>query len=260
MSVFMLRIISILSALFLIAPAHAAVLNLPTVTIMADHNLSLAVTEIARDYSRNNQVVVNTSFTSQEAQQKQISEGSSADILITTKEAWINDLKLQGLVDIYSQFKLASDRLVLIGSSQSSVASQGAGHFPTVDIIKAMNGEPMFLLESPETPEGAYAKEALRNLGVASDLEPYTLYVKKTEDIFSAVVEKQAFAICFNSSIHERSDTKTIYVIPESAHKPIAYNAVVIAGDNMDEARKFLDYLKSKEVKTIIKNHGLNTD
>ena len=247
----------ILFCIFCLNSAHSAVLNLPTVTVMADHNLSLVITEIARNYSRGKQVVVNTSFASQEAQQKQISEGSSADILITSKSSWIEDLKLQGLVDIYSQFKLAGDKMVLIGSSQSNIASQGAGRFPSIAIIATSTGNPVLLLGNPESlMEGVYAKESLDNLGVANDLEPYILYVKRIEDMFSAVTKQQVFAMCFNSSTNGRNDIKIIDTIPDLAHQPINYTAVVIAGDNMDEARKFLEYLKTQKVKTILKDNG----
>ncbi len=251
--------------LLIIFPTHATVLKLPTVTVMADHNLSLAITEIARDYSRNKQVIVNTSFTSQETQQAQINDGAAADILITAKESWIDELKLQGLIDIYSQTKLANDRLVLVTSIQSSIQNQESKNFPSLIIINAGKDSPSLLLGNPETLiEGVYAKEALRNLSVFADLEPYTLYVKRSDEMFDVVADQQpvtqTFTICFNSSSAARGDIKTIYTIPESSHKPISYNAVVIAGDNMSEARKFIDYLKTEEVKDILKKHGLNTD
>ncbi len=257
----MRKIISIFLLLFFAVPANAAVLKLPTVTVMSDHSMSLAVAEIARNYSRNKHAVVNTSFVPQKAQQEQISEGAAADILITSKEAWIDELKLQGLIDIHSQTKLAGDRLVLIGAVDTSVSSQGVGRFPATEIIKAGAGEPIFILGNPEAlMEGVYAKEAMRNLGVADDLEPYTLYVKRLDEMLNMVTEQQAFGVCFYSSVFQRNDLKIIDKIPESAHKKIAYYAVVIAGDNMDEARNFLEYLKSAEVNKILRKYGFVVD
>lgn len=259
----MLRVIKLLLLLILLFPtiSYAGVLNLPTVTVMADNNLSLPVAEIARNYSSNNHIVVNTSFVPQVIQQEQIKEGAAADVVITAKETWIDELKLQGLIDIYSQIKVAGDRLVLIGSYDSQVVSMGAGRFPAFDIIKAIGGEQLFIIANPETlAEGAYSKEALRNLGVANDLEPYTIYIKRRPEIFSMVVQNNAFALCFASSIAERKDIRVIDVIPELAHKPIAYNAVVIAGDNMDAARQFLEYLKTEDAKKIFRKYGFTVD
>lgn len=248
-------------SLLAISNVHADVLTLPTVTVMSDHSLSLAVSEIARNYSRDKKTIVNTSFVPQKIQQEQISEGAAADILITSKDEWIDELKLQGLIDIHSQTKFAKDRLVLIGSAQSNVVSLGAGRFPTVDIINSASGEPVFILGNPESlMVGAYAKEAMRSLGAADDLEPYTLYVKRLDEMLDMVIKQQAFGICFYSSVFNRSDLKIIDMIPESAHKPIVYYAVVVASDNMNEARNFLDYLKSTEVRKLLSKYGFVID
>ncbi len=263
LNVFMQKILKLfLIAIYLInSPVHADVVVLPTVTVMADHSLSLVVSEIARNYSSAKHVVVNTSFVPQKIQQEQISEGAAADILITSKEAWIDELKLQGLIDIHSQTRFARDRLVLIGSMESNVVSLGSGRFPTVDIIKSGNGEPIFILGNPESlMEGIYAKEAMRSLGTADDLEPYTLYVKHLDEMLDMVVKQQAFGVCFYSSTVGRSDLKIIDILPESSHKSIVYNAVVIASDNMDEARKFLEYIKSKEVRKLLTKYGFIVD
>lgn len=251
----------ILAMTIIISPAHADVLKLPNVTVMADHSLSLVVSEIARNYSRSRQTIVNTSFLPQKIQQEQISDGEAADILITSKVEWINDLKLQGLIDVHSQTKFAKDRLVLIGNNETSVMSAGVGRFPTFDIIKAGNGEPVFILGNPEfLMEGAYGKDAMRSFGANDDLEPYTLYVKRLDEMFDMVINQQAFGICLYSSVMDRDDMKIIDILPESAHKPIVYNAVVIASDNMNEARKFLEYLKSTEVHKILTKYGFVVD
>jgi accessory colonization factor AcfC len=40
-------------------------------------------------------------------------------------------------------------------------------------------------------------------------------------------------------------------------HGKILYQAAVIAGDNMESAREFLDYLKSKDVKKMFAKGGI---
>jgi ABC-type molybdate transport system substrate-binding protein len=137
------------SLLAMASPAYA----LNSVTVMADKSMSVAIAEIARDYSREREVVVNTSFAPPRADEAQIIGGADADVLITPKHAWIDKLKEHGLIDIYSESKVASSGLL-------------------------------------------------------------------------------------------------------SAH----YFAVVIAGDNMDEARKFLEYLKSDEAQDVLKRNGFGAE
>lgn len=242
--------------------ARAEVLNLPTVNIMADHSLNLVVTEIGRNYARSQNSSVNTSFLPQKMQQEQIAEGEAADILITSKLSWIEELKLQGLTDIYSQTLLARDSLVLISAPENIVSMNiKNGFFPWMEIIKKSDGEPNLLLGNPEAlMEGVYGKEALRTLGVSGDLEEYTLYIKSLEEMFSMVRQKNHFAICFKSTMAGKNDLRVIYNIPPLTHKPIIYYAVVIAGENMNEARKFLAYLKSAEVNKLFRKYGFIAD
>ena len=259
-SALVLAFIVAMTTLFYSGKANAAE-TLPSITVMADSSMSAAVAQIARDYTRTQKATVNTSFAPQKTQQEQITEGAAADILITTKEAWLDELKLQGLVDVYSKTPIAKNRLVLIGGKDSSVTTSYNEIFPIVGIINAGGGEPSFAIGSPETLiEGSYSKEALRNLGASSDLEPYSLYIKQLSEIFDMVANHQAFSLCFYSSTLGRKDIKIISTIPETAHKAIIYYAVVIAGDNMDEARKFLQYLKSKDARKTMNDNGFIID
>lgn len=231
--------------------------QLPSVTVMADSSVSMAIAKVARDYSQQKNVVVNTSFATQKAQQQQISDGAAADVLITTKSSWIDELKQQGLIDVYSQTMLAKNSLVLVGAANSAVSINEKDLFPTMQIMASSGGEPMFLVGHPETlASGAYAKEALRNLGAANDLEPYTLYIKQESQFFDMIANQQAFGVCFYSEAVNQKGVKIIALLPENSHLPIIYYAVVIAGNNMNEARKFLQYLKSKEVRKILRDNN----
>ena len=241
----------------LAAPAFA----LPTVTVMADHSLGIAITRLAREYSRLNQVVVNTSFLPEKTHQAQIIEGGAADILVTQKTSWIDELKTQGLVDVYSQKRIAKNRLALVGPANTDIYANLADAFPIVPIIQAGGGEPSFVVGNPEfLTEGIYTKEALRNLNVADDLGEYTLYVKRLDQMFSMIANNHDYGVFYYSDAKARPDIKIIDTLPESSHKPIEYYAVVVAGDNMNEARKFLSYLQSPEAKKLLKNGGFSVD
>jgi molybdate transport system substrate-binding protein len=241
---------------FLFWPCSQA-LAIGSVTVMADNSMSLAIAEIARHYSARNHVVVNTSFASSKIQETQITEGSAADVLITPKQQWIDDLKTRGLIDVYSPTPVARNHLALVGPINSEIrVAPDAKALPTASIIVAIGGEPGFVVAHPETlMEGGYSKEALRNL--AGDyLEPYTLYIKQLDQMFSMIDSYQAYGLFLYSSTINRSGIRVLGKLPENAYTPIQYFAVVIAGDNMDEARRFLEYLKSPEAKIILQDNG----
>lgn len=228
---------------------------------MADSSMSIAMSELARDYAKRANVVVNTSFAASGAQQAQISEGGAADILITPKQQWIDELKTQGLLDVYSQTAVAKNRLALVGPVNSPLQVRIASEFPTAPLIRLFNWEPAFVVGSPEMlQEGVYGKEALRNLGVAGDLEEYTLYVKQLPQMYAMVTNQQMYGVFFYSSTIGRAGIRVLDIFPESSHRPIAYSAVAIAGDNMEEARKFLKYIQSDAARKILQGNGFLTD
>jgi molybdate transport system substrate-binding protein len=236
-------------------------LALPSVTILADTSMGAAITEIARAYAREHNVVASTVFTPSAAQEQEIKEGGSADVLITPKLTWLEDMKTQGLLDVYSQTKLARNRLALIGPLDSPIHVRSGEVFPTTPLVREMGGEPLFMVGNPETLiEGIYGKEALRTLGVTEDLGEYTLYVKNLNDMFRMVRETKAYGVVFYSSTISQSGLRVIDLLPETSHKPVEYYAQVIAGENMDEARKFMDYLKSATAKRILRENGFFTD
>jgi molybdate transport system substrate-binding protein len=236
-------------------------LALSSVTVMADNNLSVAMAEIARSYSRDRGVIVNTSFAPAKSQEAQITEGDSGDILITPDLKWIENLKTQGLVDIYSQTQLARDRLALVGPLSSPLHARLLQNFPVTQIIEHLGGEQGFVIGNPETlPEGVYSKEALRKLNVAADLEPYTLFIKNREQMFDIVITQKAYGLFFYTTAVGQAGVRVIDMLPEDSYTPIWYYAVVIAGDNMNEARRFLDYLKSTKTKNILKKNGFLTN
>jgi molybdate transport system substrate-binding protein len=237
-------------------PAKAQ--SLASISVMADNSMSLAVAEIARHYAARRNIVVNTSFSVPLVQELLIMEGGAADILITPQAQWIEELKGQGLIDIYSPTVVATNSLVLVGPLNSTLHyTPSADTLPTAAIIHAIDGLPGFVVGNPETLiEGGYSKEALRNLDPGSLLAPYTLYIKQLSQMFNMVTRHGAYGVFLYSSTINRTGFKLIGRLPQTSHKPIDYYAVVVAGENMDEARRFLNFLKSSEAKRVLKENG----
>lgn len=228
-------------------------------TVLGDRSMASAIAEIARLYSREHRLATSTIFTPMADQEREITEGGVADVLITPRLSWIDQLKTQGLLDVYSQIEVAKNRLVLVGPTESDIEAHGG--FPAMELRKAMNGEPLFIVGNPEyLLEGSYAKEALRSLGAAEDLEEYTLYVKDIEEMYGMVRGMGAYGIFFYSTTIGQEGVRVVDMLPESTHRPISYYAVVIAGDNMDQARRFLQFLKEPAARRVLRENGFTLD
>src|SRR5690606_2996447 len=122
-----------------VMPAKAE--SLTSISVMADNSMSLAVAEIARHYAARRNIVVNTSFSVPLVQESLIMEGGAADVLITPQAQWIEELKGQGLIDIYSPTVVATNSLVLVGPLNSTLHyTPSADTLPTAAIINAIDG------------------------------------------------------------------------------------------------------------------------
>lgn len=236
------------------APSFA----LPNITIMADPAASIAVTRLAQEYARMSDVGVSTSFTSKQEQSGQILEGGAADILITPDARWIEELKGQGLIDVNSKREFARGRLALVGPGDSALSLKLTDNFMAAPLVHAMGDSPGLLIGNPEyLREGKYAKEALRSLGALDVLEPYTLYPKTSEEMIEQVTSHGAFGVFFYGDAQLMEHAKIIDIFPANSHSPVVYYAVVVAGENMDEARKFMKFLDTRSARTAIRTAGM---
>lgn len=248
----------IVAALCLALPTSGPAWALGSVTVLADGHLGVALTQIARRYSRDNNVIVNLSFASTEQQGRQIDEGAAADVLITPRQGWIDEMKTRGLLDISSQVDFAADRLALVAPAGSMLGAEINNRFPVAEIIRAIDYEPLFVMPHPETlPEGAAAKESMRGVDAADYMEPYTVYLKTLPEMLEMVSLRQGYGVFLYSSVRYRDEVKVLDLFPESSHRAFMYHAVAIAGDNMDAARKFIDYLDSPRAQAILEEHAL---
>ena len=252
----MLKHTKIIFALLLSLISIPAV-ALESVTVLADKSMDMTVIEMAKQYSVSKGVVVNTSFLTAAEQERQIAEGGAADVLITPDLEWIGQLKLQGLLDVYSQVTLASNQLVLIAPYDNYIDVDLTQGMPAAKIIRAIGFEQNFMIGNPQyMSDGIYAKEALRAMNVAEQLEEYTLYIKRPDQIEPMVKGRGAYGVFLLSTVRNLSGVRVLSVLPQHTYQPVQYYAVVIAGDNMDEARKFMEYLKSKAARRLLINNG----
>lgn len=253
-----LKKISLVFASILLASAPASAQTLGTLTVLADQEVSVAISKLARDYARQEGVSVSTSFVEKTQQALQINEGAAADILITQDESWIEDLRMQGLVDVYSKMEFARGRLALVGPEDSPLVLTLGDNFMSAPLVHAMNYEPALYVGNPEyVSDGKYAREALRNLGMLYVLEPYTLYLKSNDEIVEQVTRHGAYAVMPYGQALLMEQARVVDVFPETSHSPIIYYAVVLAGDNMKQGREFMKYLASASARNIILRSGL---
>ncbi|MFT6332273.1 MAG: ABC-type molybdate transport system substrate-binding protein, partial [Lentimonas sp.] len=82
----------------------------------------------------------------------------------------------------------------------------------------------------------------------SEDKKPITDFINESDEYCGIVLA---------SSIN---NYKNVVVLKEIEGVEINYQALVIAGDNMTEARKFLEFVKTKEAKEVYSKDGFLTN
>lgn len=247
---------TIMASTCLCAPVFAQD-DISTIALIADSSLAAPLADIVRDYTRSAQVAISASFETVQTQEKEVAEGAAYDILITARPKLIESLKQLGLVDIYSEAAIARNALVLVSSDRSTFSVSLADHFPLVPIINTLGLRPGFVLGNPETLyEGSMARDALRRYDVLEDMEAYTLYEKELPEIVSLVKDQNSFAMMYASDAQQVAGLRIIDTVPQDMHPPIIYYAVVLAGDQMEGGRAFVEYLKQASAQKTFTRYG----
>ncbi|MCI5049962.1 MAG: molybdate ABC transporter substrate-binding protein [Rickettsiales bacterium] len=235
----------------------AKMVEQPQISILADPTLTIPLTQIARDYAAQHQVSITTSYAATREQEQRIAKGMEADIFITTLEDSIKDLKNQGLVDVYSQIPIAKNRLVIATLKDNPIELILIRNLALAGALSKQSAHFTFALGDPEFQAvGSYGLEALRNFNLASELEPFFIFLQSPADLHKTVASDNSYGVMFQSEVARNKDLKALDVFPENVHRPIIYQAVVVAGEHMAAAREFMQHLTSPEALTILKSYG----
>lgn len=234
----------------------AAEQEITAITILADRALTTPLTQLASDYTRDHHVSVSVSFSPSFEQSLAIESGESADLFISAHPKTLEQLKQQGVFDVYSITPLVSTRLVLVTSSGYR------NHSPdlTVDTFKNLRKKANFLLavaNPSAAAEGFYADQVVKYLRRRIFLSDTMVEMQNTSDIIDFLRSTEGFGIVFESDALQSAVLRKVTKIPDTWYQKPVFTAAVVAGGSMDEARKFLTFLQSPHAERVLIKNGL---
>jgi molybdate transport system substrate-binding protein len=231
--------------------------NKGTITIMADPSITVPLTLIARQFSYEKHMPVSVEFASTKEQIEKIEQGAEANVLISAKPLWIKRMQQGGLIDVYSRTNIAANQLVIIGplgSQSSQTATEGTQLLKLLPIKKP---DFQFGIGDPEyLAEGTYSLESVGMLDIEEDLEPHYTIFRSMSELSKSVANYNLYGMMYASDTLLYPRISKVMTLPESSHSPIIYQAVVVAGEYMNEAREFLKYLKQPKAQNYFKQAG----
>jgi molybdate transport system substrate-binding protein len=225
-------------------------------TILSEDNMAYPLVKIARLYSESNNSIVSINFNNSHQLITDIEAGEPADVFISSHPNWIDDLKQKGLVDVYNLANLATDSLVLVTSKNNN-------KIDTTKINQLQDSKTIFremrsqhnklIIDSSHSSLGKYTNTILKQDNLANQ----TVYRKNIDDkkpIADFINENnEYYGIILTSSVLGYDNILILKTIEDIE---IHYQAIVIAGNNMDKARDFLEFIKSRQVKDIFAESG----
>ena len=227
-------------------------------TIFSEQNLSIPLSKIARQYSRAANVIVSLNFTSAENLMTNIDDGEPVDLFISANSNWIDKLHQKGVVDIYNIGYIAQDEMVIAMQNnnvylpQNLVKRLGAKDLRAAEVIRILDqNRSTVIIDEPNNSSGYFARKLLTKFK-ASNVKVFSRLSEDKTPLLTAIENSpKNYSILLKSQIHGKNNFR---ILAKSDEK-IFYQALVIAGDNMQVAREFIKFLKREQSKQHLKNY-----
>lgn len=234
------------------------------IIVFAAASMTETMNEIAEMYKEvepNVNIVYN--FDSSGTLKTQIQEGADCDIFISAAQKQMNQLdavnggeeNTEGLdfVDSDTRFDIVSNSVVLI-----TPAGNPAGITSFDDV--ATDKVSLIALGNSDVPVGQYSEEIFTYMGIWDKLnsEGKITFGSNVKEVLSQVEEAAAdCGVVYSTDAATTDGVEVVASAPEGSHQPITYPAAVLkTAKNYDEAKKFLEYLKTDECTAVFEKAG----
>lgn len=219
--------------------------------ILAAASMTDVLTEIADKYKEEHpEITLTFSFDSSGTLQTQIEEGAPADVFISAALKQMNELNEQGLMDEDSIIELLENKVVLIKpkGSELDIAS-----FEDVASDKVT----MVAIGNSDVPVGQYTQTIYENLGLWDQIQEKANYATNVRQVLDWVATKNAdCGIVYATDAAIEPEVEIISEAPEGSCTPAIYPAGIVKDSEYPEqAKEFMDFLKTDEVKEIFENY-----
>ena len=183
--------------------------------------------------------------------QQQIEQGAPCDLFISAGQQQMNTLKEKGLLVDETTKDLVQNELVLI--TAKGVEIKSFDDLKNSDIKHIAVGDP------GSVPAGKYADEVLVNTGIKDSISDKLVFAKDVKEVLAWVASGNADAgFVYLSDALNNSNVNVVKNVPEvNEHSPIIYPVSVIKDSkNIEEAKKFEDFLFTEEAQKIFEKYG----
>jgi len=249
----LVRILAVIAALFVAAPAFAQQHAQP-LRVFAAASLTDALNELGRAYAATGQPAPVFNFAASSALARQIEQGADADLFISADEPWMDHLAQRNLIAPQTRVSFLSNRLVLIAPTDRRLSIRIARG---MNLHRALRGGRLAMADPDSVPAGRYGRAALEHYGAWAGVERD---VVRAENVRAALrfveVGEAAAGIVYLSDARATRNVALVATFPEASHPRISYPMAVVAEHDSPRARAFAAFLQSNRADAVFRRYG----
>ena len=234
-------------------PSRAADVPPAELVVFGAASLTNVLQDIGTAYSAQTGQHVSFSFAASSVLARQIEAGTRADVFVSADEDWMDYLQTRKLIDPKTRHDIVMNRLVLIAPATSDIKLKIAPHFA---LAAALGKERLATGDPGSVPVGRYARAALTNLGVWSEVSSH---IVPAEDVRSALAfvarGETPLGIVYETDAMVEKRVRIVDTFPEDSHAPITYPVALVSTAKAGAGR-FVGYMKGPEGRAAFAKYG----
>jgi molybdate transport system substrate-binding protein len=222
------------------------------ITVFAAASLTDSLKEIAADYEKSSGDKVTFNLGASSTLARQIDAGAPADIFFSADEAQMDGLAKQGLIDASTRKSRLGNSLVVVIPGDSTLQIQSAGDLTNAAVKQIALADPKAV------PAGVYAKAWLTRQQLWPAIEPKVVPTENVRAALAAVESGNVeLGVVYKTDAGISKMVKIAYEVPRADAPDISYPMALVKDSRQPEAaKKFLDYLSSKEAGQVFTRYG----
>ncbi len=255
---FALCILMLLTALPAFATEGGNAAPKANLTILTDESMLLPLARLSRSYAAATGTPLTVVLKNADDAERQIEQGLEAHSVISANRALMNRLSEQGLTDVTSRRTVARTPLALVTASPLSKQALVAKRISFASMLAATPGLPIFT-SAPGTAEGDLAQALLNRQDFSEKLAPRIHTEATHEEVVEALRDSEGLGLMLAADASTERDLTVLALLPEEISPPLAYDALVLGGDSMEEAKAFVAFLSTARAQAIFAHFGFQT-
>jgi molybdate transport system substrate-binding protein len=200
------------------------------------------------------EVTLTFTFGSSGALQTQIEEGAPADIFMSAALKQMDALDEGGYLLDGTKQDLLINRVVLIVPQGNPAQIES---FEDLDLAKAKT---VALGDPASVPVGQYSEEILTHLGILDQVAAKANYGTDVTQVLTWVESGEVdCGLVYATDAATSEQIEIIGEAPEGSHKKVIYPVAVLKeSKNIEQAKKFVEFLSSDKAKAAFEAYGFS--